>query len=61
MELFHISIRRSGGKEQFKTKEINTFARMYRGLVVIFLTISTNAELTLKLISRLSEGAANVQ
>lgn len=35
----------------------STFARIYRGLVVIRLTISTNAELTLKLISKLSAGA----
>lgn len=39
-------------------KERNTFARIYRGLVDVRLTISTNAELTLKLISKLSEAAA---
>ena len=39
----------------------NTFARMYRGLVDIRLTISTNAELTLKLISRLSQAAGNLR
>lgn len=32
--------------------------RMYRGFVVILLTISTSAELTLKLMSKLSEASA---
>lgn len=40
-----------------KLKNSSTFARTYRGRVVILLTISTSAELTLKLISKLSEGA----
>jgi hypothetical protein len=34
---------------------------MYRGLVDIRLTMSTKAELTLKLISKLSEAAGNLR